>query len=181
MINLADRNLWLRRLKHAFGLPGVIGSGILAACPAFFLSTVTGDMDKLGSIKKEVLSLQSRLQAGKTIETTPEEKLAGFYHHFPRERNVPDSMEKIFSIAREQGIDIPQGEYKTANEGNLVRFQMTFPINGEYLKIRNCLSEIMAQNPALALEKVSFKRSKIEDQSVEAEIRLDLYLMERTP
>jgi len=57
-----------------------------------------------------------------------------------------------------------------------VRFQITLPVKGEYLKIRKFLAALPTVLPIVALENVQFQRQKIADPVVEAKIRLVLYL-----
>ncbi len=81
-------------------------------------------------------------------------------------------MEKIFASAQSHGIELEQGEYKVTRdkEGGLVRFQMTFPVKGNYPQIRKYLTALKADIPTLSLQQVQFKRQKVGDAMVEANI-----------
>ena len=81
-------------------------------------------------------------------------------------------------LAERNGLSLNQGEYKATRDkvGRLVRLQMTLPVKGEYSQIRRFLSALPAETPIIALENVQFARQNIADSTVEARIRLALYL-----
>ena len=180
-----DRRWIARRGPALLGWPGVTGIGLLVACAAFYLSTVQSAQEKLASTRLNVLALQDQFKRGggeqKANQRTPEEQLARFYQLFPRDKDLPVWLEKIFDSAEKQGIGLDQGEYKVTRdkEGGLVRFQMTFPVKGEYPRIRKYLSSLMTDIPTLSLQQVQFKRQKVGDAIVEAHIKLVLYLLEQ--
>lgn len=176
---------WLmRRTPVLLGWPGVAGIGLLTACAAFYFSTIQQASEKLASTRYSVLAIQDELkQAGHRPDANrpPEEQLAQFYRLFPQDKELPQCMEKIFVSAQSHGIELEQGEYKMARdkEGGLVRFQMTFPVKGNYPQIRKYLTALKADIPTLSLQQVQFKRQKVGDAMVEANIVLVLYLMEQ--
>jgi hypothetical protein len=56
---------------------------------------------------------------------------------------------------------------------------MTLPVKGTYPQIRKYLAALIADMPALSLQQVQFKRQKVGDPFVDADIRLVLYLLEQ--
>lgn len=178
-----------RRGVSLLGWPGMASIGLLSICPAFYFSAILPVQEKLAATSNSVVVLQEQIKhAGREAETgipasqrAPEEQLGEFYRMFPESKNMPDHLEKIFSMAQTQGIRLDQGEYKVtrSKEGNLVSFQMNLPVTGEYPQIRKFLAALMADMPALSLQKVQFKRQKADNPLVEANISLLLYLMEQ--
>ena len=57
-----------------------------------------------------------------------------------------------------------------------MRFQMVLPVKGEYRQIRRFLAALPAEIPIIALEDVQFSRQNVGDSTVEARIRMALYL-----
>lgn len=180
-----DIRCMARRAPVLLGWPGVVGIGLLTACCAFYFSTIQQEQAKLASTRHGVLALQDQLKlAGheeNATQRTPEEQVARFFKLFPQDKELPQCMEKIFASAQSQGIELEQGDYKVVRdkEGGLVRFQMTFPVRGDYPRIRKYLTSLMADIPTLALQQVKFKRQKVGDAMVEANINLVLYLREQ--
>ncbi len=174
----------VRRVPTMLGWPGAVAAGLLTMCAAFYVSTIAPAQEKLASVHQHVAVVQDRSrQAGHGSEAVQpvEEQLARFYRMFPQEQDLPRRMETIFASAQNHGIALEQGEYKVSrgNEGGLVRFQMTFPVKGDYRQIRKYLSSLMADVPTLSLQQVQFKRQKVGDAEVEANIKLVLYLLEQ--
>lgn len=180
-----DRRWIMRRGPELLGWPGVAGAGLLAACAAFYVSAILPAQEKLAATRIDVLALQDQAKRENQVQTAerraPGEELVRFYQSFPQDKDLPLWLEKIFSAAQIRKIELDRGEYKVTSdkEGGLVRFQMTFPVKGEYPRIRKYLSSLMADIPTLSLQQVQFKREKVGDTMVEANIRMVLYLLEQ--
>ena len=133
----------------------------------------------------DVLALQDQVQRESQAPTAgqpaPGDALVRFYQSFPQDKDLPLWLEKIFASAQMRKIELDRGEYKVTSDkdGGFVRFQMTFPVKGEYPRIRKYLSSLMSDIPTLSLQQVQFKREKVGDTMVEANIRMVLYLLEQ--
>lgn len=184
-LNSAEPRRLMRRAPTLLGWPGVTGIGLLTACAAFYFSTIQQAQQKLDATRYSVLVFQDQSrQSGhgaNANQRSREEQLAQFYRLFPQDKDLPQTMEKIFNFALSHGIGLEQGEYKVTRdiEGGLVRFQMTFPVKGDYPRIRKYLTALLADIPTLSLQQVQFKRQKVGDAMVEANIKLVLFLLEQ--
>lgn len=173
---------WLkRRWLELLGKPGVVGIGLLAICLPFYFSAIVPAQERLNSARRDAVSLQEKIKLearGVKVARPPEEQLAEFYKMFPSDKNLPQWLGKIFDSAQNQGISLDQGEYKVIPDktGSLIGFQMTLPIKGEYPKIRQYLAGLMADIPILSLENVQFDRQKVGETTVDAKVKLVLYL-----
>ena len=168
---------WLRRM----GWPGVLAIGILAMCPAFYFSAIRTEQARLDTARHSVAALHEQLAAGKSLNGTrlsPEDQLAEFYRKFPVEELSPQWLEKLVALAANHGLSLNDAEYKATRDkvGKLVRYQITFPLKGEYPQIRKFLTDLPGALPVAALENVQFERQKVTDPNVEARIKLVLYL-----
>lgn len=177
---------WARRRGLSLiGWPGIVGIGLLSICPAFYFSAIVPLQEKLAAAGNGVAALeQQNMNSGREQgagQRTPEEQLEDFYRMFPPDRKMPEYLAKIFSVAQTQNISLKQGEYRVTRnkEGNLASFQMTFPVKGEYPQIRKYLAALLADIPAMSLQQVQFKRQRVGDSLVEANIRLVIYFMEQ--
>lgn len=168
-----------RRWIFLFGWPGVAGAGLLVACLVFYGSAIRPLQSRLEAAHQVAVELQGQAQRGaKRREQTPTEQLAEFYRAFPNEKDLLSWMEKIFTLAQNQGISLDQGEYKLNRDkaGKLVRFQMVLPIKGEYPQIRKYLDSLLTEIPVVSLEHLQLERQKVGDPVLEARISLALYL-----
>jgi hypothetical protein len=52
---------------------------------------------------------------------------------------------------------------------------MVFPVQGEYANIRFFVFRVLSDHPAIALDQMNFKRDKVNDSMLKAEIKLTLF------
>lgn len=173
------RRAFRRRLR-ILGRHGVLAIGILVIFPPFYFSAIAPAQERVDAARRGVLSMRGpERHAGKPLDgATPAEQLAEFYRIFPEERHSPQWLEKLVALAEKNGLSLDQGEYKVTQDkaGRLMRFQITLPVKGEYPQIRRFLAALPAETPIIALENVQFTRQNIADSTVEAQIRLALYM-----
>lgn len=177
-----DYLLARRRWLHLLGWPGVVGAGLLAICPAFYISAIHPARIRMEEARNSALSVQERVrlaaQGMAQPDLPPVEQLARFYEIFPKEKNLVPWLKKVFDLANEQGIRLDEGEYKLVRDkvGKLARFQMTLPVRSGYPQIRKYLNSLRATIPIVALEHLQFERQKVSDPTVEAKLRMALYV-----
>lgn len=170
---------WLPRL----GWPGILAIGLLAICLPFYFSTLRPLQARLDDAQRYANSAQADIQhASATVHSrgsAPDEQLAEFYKHFPAESNSPLWLEKLAALAEKNGLSFNVGEYKMTRDkfGQLVRFNIILPMHGKYPQIRKFLASVTTEIPSMALENVQFERNKIMDSSVNAKVKLVLYLV----
>ncbi|MBI4983794.1 MAG: hypothetical protein HZC24_00130, partial [Rhodocyclales bacterium] len=113
---------------------------------------------------------------------TPASQLARFHQAFPALATLPEVLDRMFAVARRQGVALEQGDYRLTRNaaGQLVRIQIALPVKSNYPQIRRFIAGLKTEIPAVALENVQFARQKVADANVEATIKLALY-MEPTP
>jgi hypothetical protein len=169
---------WLRIL----GRPGILGIGILVVFPPFYLSAIAPAQERLDAARRSTLALREQvMHAGRSLDgvrRTPAVQLAEFYRIFPEERSSPQWLAKLAALASRNGLSLNEGEYQATrdNAGRLMRFQMVLPVKGEYRQIRRFLAALPAEIPSAALETIQFSRRNVADSTVEARIKLALYL-----
>lgn len=182
-VPLGGRLRWIfRRWLRILGRPGVLAIGIMVVFPPFYFSAIVPVQERLDAAHRSELSLREQiLHADKSLGgglRTPAEQLAEFYRIFPEERYLPQWLERLAALAEKNGLSLNEGEYKVVRgkAGRLMRFQIMLPVKGEYPRIRSFLAALPAETPIIALEHVQFSRQNIADSTVEARIRLALYL-----
>jgi Tfp pilus assembly protein PilO len=173
---------WRRRL----GWPGAMGGAGLALCLTLYLLTVQPAQQRLDTARHNATALQARIaqadQASSERTRPIDEQLAAFYQVFPSEQEATEWIGHIATIAQRDGLSLQQAEYKTERDqtGKLTRFQISLPLKGEYQTLRKFLSDLRAEIPIVSLEQVQFERQKVGDPLVDANVRMIIFLGNRT-
>jgi hypothetical protein len=170
----------MSRWVNGTGWSGAVGLGLLVFCAAFYLSWLLPEQGRLTELRLQVLSAQDQAARASTAARPvgTAEKLTAFYGSFPRPLGVPEILDRIYTAADRQKLKLDQAEYRVTqdNVGKLARYQITLPLKGTYPQIRMFVGLVLADIPAVSLENVQFERQKIGDTTVEAKIKLVLYL-----
>ncbi len=167
---------------ESLGWPGVLGLGLLVFVAAFYFSTFRPEQIRLADLQSEVLTLaEKRARAGEEPKT-PGDKLDAFYGYFPATGHIADLLGKIFGAADQQALKLERGEYRAVrdNVGRLTHYQVTLPVKGAYTQVRKFVAAALAEVPNLSLESIQFERQKVGDSTVEAKVKLVLYLGQRS-
>ncbi|NTV94329.1 MAG: hypothetical protein HGA75_02815 [Thiobacillus sp.] len=172
------------RAGRLLGWPGLAAVALAVAGAALYGSVVGPAGEREDALRLKLDALTTRLHAAaKAAQVqTPAQQLDQFYQAFPAERGAVDQIGKIAEIAHRHGLNLEQGEYKTApdRQGRLVRMQMILPLKGSYQQIRGCLGDLTRELPNVALEQVLFERQKVGDPVLNAKLRLVLFLGKST-
>ncbi|TWB64025.1 hypothetical protein [Nitrospirillum viridazoti] len=104
--------------------------------------------------------------------------LQAFYDALGDVRYVDQDVAVILDEADRQGLTIAQADYKLGYEKNGLYhvYTMQMPVTGSYAAIRAFCRQVLLSLPYAALEEISVKRAAIGDATVEARLRLALYL-----
>ncbi len=156
---------------------------LLTACLAFYITVVKPARQELKEVRAHLSILKNdekqlvqtlQVEAGKA----PAGQLDVFYQSFPSEDAVPDALAELIDIAKAQGLNPKQAEYRIIRNhpGELLSYQITLPIQGGYTKIIAFTFEMLGKIPNLSLDNISFHRQKIGDNQVEAMLWMTLYI-----
>ena len=106
------------------------------------------------------------------------DRLANFYAFFPPLNSTPDWLRRIFALAEAQGLRLEAGEYKLTRERDLQlsRYELNLPVRGSYAQIREFVAQVLTEVPASSLDELRLKRDDPSSSTVEARIKLTLYL-----
>jgi hypothetical protein len=174
-------NFAVARGAASLGWPGILGLGLLVLVCGFYFSTLSSEQSRLDDLRQQIAKAREQRAAPADDArgpTTPADKLAAFYGFFPQPGALPDLLEKVFAAAKGQGLQLEHGEYRvlTDNAGGLTQFQLTLPVRGTYPQIRKFMDRAMAEVPTLSLESIQFDRPKVGDSTVDASVKLAVYL-----
>ncbi|TWB41023.1 hypothetical protein [Nitrospirillum pindoramense] len=104
--------------------------------------------------------------------------LQAFYDALGDVRYAEQDLAVLFDEAARQGLTLVQGDYKLAYDkaGLFYTYVLQLPVTGRYAAIRDFSRQMLVSVPYLALDEISIKRQAVGDASVEARLRLTLYL-----
>jgi Tfp pilus assembly protein PilO len=169
----------LREEAERLGRSGVVGIALVAFALAFYFSAVAQLESERAALAGEAGRLEQRPHAGQAAEKgTPAEQLATFYAFLPPPQSSPDWLGRIHAAAKANGLVLRSGEYRLerAAEQRFARYQITLPVAGSYAQIRGFVGQMLADVPAAALEEITLRRESASSPTLEARIRLTLYL-----
>lgn len=183
--SLAQLRRKAQRGLGKLGWMGLVAIVLLVVCLAFYVSVIRPLQARVQASEQGATSARQAMESGinaQRAEQTPSEQLATFYRFFPGEKRSPLWLEKMVTVAEKNGLSLNQGEYKVAQDkaGKLMRYKITLPVQGSYPQIRKFLLSLGTEIPAMALENVQFDRQHVADASVQAEIKLILYLVQES-
>jgi hypothetical protein len=169
----------------SLGWPGILGLGLLVVACGFYFSTLRSEQSRLDDLRQQIAKAreQRAAPAGEAqAPATPSDKLAAFYGFFPKPTDLPDQLQKVFAVAKAQGLKLEQGEYRLLkdNAGALSQFQVTLPVQGTYPQIRKFVDGALAEVSTLSLDSIQFERQKVGDAQVEAKVKLVVYVGNRS-
>lgn len=185
-LNIVQRRKNLQRRLRYLSREGRLGLGLIVLGLGFYLAVLQPAEMQLAQLQDDALSQQEKIRTtAKSLQTTQTpaaEQLITYYKFFPAQTTAPTWLEKIYQAARNQGIQLEQGEYQVAREksARLLHYQITLPVKGSYLQLRKFLATVLTDVPIASLDNISFERQKIGDQAIEAKIKLTLYLDQQT-
>jgi hypothetical protein len=106
------------------------------------------------------------------------DNLAAFYAALGPRDEAGQQLKTLFALAAKNGLSLSQGEYKTAYDRNarLTTYQINLPVKGSYGAIWQFALGALRAIPFASLDDIGFRRDSIGDPTVEARLRLTLYL-----
>ena len=188
VLSLRGQLRWQYRHKsNLLGWPGIVAVGLLLLAPLFYIAAILPVQMRLDTAQNKYAAAQNQLLIASKADhpvraNTPREQLAEFYKYFPGEKNAPEWLGKLDEAAEKNGLSLIDGEYKVAQDkvGKLVRLRVAFPVQGKYPQIREFLTSLPTHVPAMALENVQFERNNTVDSTVEAKVKMVLYLVQKS-
>jgi type VI protein secretion system component VasK len=109
------------------------------------------------------------------------DNLEQFYATLGQRRYAEQQVKTLFGLARKSGLVLSQGEYKSAWDRNarVHTYQLNLPVKGSYAAIWQFALSALRAIPFASLDDISFRRDSIGDATVEARLRLTLYLSDQ--
>jgi hypothetical protein len=170
-------NVWLPGLSWRVGRtgrPGLVGLALLGASLVFFFSTHLPVADEVRRLRSDLTEAETR--AAESPPPTLSEP-ARALRNLPARTQMPQVLGTLLKQAEaaQLSIDTAKYEISATKAGALVRYRMSFPIDGPYPNVRRFIDATLIAIPALAIDDLSIARKSIADQAVEAQVRMSIF------
>ena len=191
--------LWQsQQIVKKLGLFGLLGLAITLSCGVFYASKIIPINDQIleynESIQQAKLNNAEQKNLSIPIKNVPQQitndDITKFYARFPDGASLPTWLSLISETAVKQGLLLNRGDYKltqikptpansspaNSNPGQLSRYEIVLPVTGQYSQIRQFITQVLYQTPALALSEMQIKRENTLRPTVEARLVFVLML-----
>ncbi len=170
-------NRSLREARRQLGWQGALGI-------AFLLTAGLGHMLVIAPLEDRTALMHKRIESAREGGTgsggasgNSQRDAGSFYASMPNGTNVTDVMASIYAAADASRVQLKEGSFQLEKgDGLSVGYVMNFPMVGEYQQIRVLVSRILADHPYVALDQIDFKRDRISDAQLRANVRFTLFL-----
>ncbi|QTQ35353.1 Uncharacterized protein ToN1_11850 [Aromatoleum petrolei] len=163
------------------GLPGALGVFLLAAAALGGYAGGT-DVDRRAAALADERSRMERNADAPAPGSDDRARVAAFFERFPPAAALPDSLRRLNEHGAAHGISVRRTDYGSSVVAGtpLTLVSLTLPVEADAAALYVWLSALLREMPEIALESVSFKRDTSDAETVEADIRLQLYLRGRS-
>jgi len=175
-VKLAYLEYSLRAALHDLGRIGGFGLALLGGAAIFYFSTVRPAQEDLGALQRR---LERRDATGRPARPSGAiSRMDEFIDFFPPLDSAPRWLKTVYSIAEREKLELLQGTYRLSEDPSLMlsHYRISLPVRGGYTQIRRFIARVLDEVPFASLEGVMFKREKVSDGTVEANVTLTLHL-----
>lgn len=170
------------RASEQVGLPAVAAALILSGLVVAWLALSLPTAHRLAALKGSNAEL-ARLTTVKLADARPAplssaDRLVAFENGFPAPQALSRSYSRLWNLARKDGLQLRQADFKLADSGQDVaaRYAIVLPVSAEYATLRAFIGDALHDNPALALEEMSVRRTDTRSTQLDARLHFVLFV-----
>lgn len=148
---------------------------IAAAILAYRVIRLNNEIKSLTTIYDKVVSASR--DDKKTINGAIVETVV-----FPPSETKTKTVASLLNLTKQYEVKSDQGEYQMTSflNSRLVHYRIRMPVHGTYQAIRKFVAQALHDNSSLALDRISFSKSKVEEPTVDAELVMTLILSDNS-
>lgn len=176
----------LRRAAQNLGIWGLLGTMLVAVCGLIFIVKILPAEKQLSAAKYTLEHTQEDADKNAQVltpalevsEKTSAQDVVEFYKLFPIGATLSKQLELIEKTALKQQLILSRGDYKLTKtkQGQLSRYEIVFPLVGNYTQIRQFIAAVLQKLPALALTDLQIKRENVMSPTLQARLVFTLFL-----
>ncbi len=146
-------------------------------------------LNEVNALRQAAVVAHQKYSALKIVgaHLSPQARAIGFYESLPEKALDTNQLAMLINTVREYGIALNRAEYvlsqedaedvnRTQKNEAIGRYEITLPMLGTYLNIRQCLIALLNHLPNAAINEISFKRENAQTEQLEARIKITLFL-----
>lgn len=164
-------NQWARRI----GAAGLVGMGLLIAALLLQLTQVE-PMQRASLAQRNKLALLQLEAASQDAVPIPVpfNPLA----MLPPTGEAAQLIGELERMAQVHGFELPRGQYSVTplTATSLLRWQLILPVEAPYPALHAFIATALERLPNLTLDELKLKRERIEDEVLQAELRLSFFV-----
>lgn len=181
-VDVSQLRWLLGKCLTALGLWGLLGVAIIVSCLLIYVThimeldeQITLTQSKLKQLSHPPLKLATLPKS--PLQTTAQD-VTKFYGLFPAGASLPKWLSMIDAMAIKRHLILNRGDYKLSQtkQGELLRYEIVFPVVGQYIQIRQFVADVLLMLPALALDDLQIRRKNSLSPTVEARLVFVLFL-----
>jgi hypothetical protein len=171
---------WMQFHLHKFGWQGGFGLLLLLGAAWLLLAFVLPKTNEIANLNSEMHKL--RTTPAKLAQTDDKKERLDmaqrFYALLPLEDEANIKVAEILDAAKLEGLVANKSEYRLQKmpASAISSYQINLPVLGSYIQIRQFIKHVLNAHPSLALNAINLKRDDVNNEAVEANIQLTLYL-----
>lgn len=196
---------YVHQCLKALGMWGIVGLVILLVTAMMTYTTIVSSARENDAANQSLLLAQSNnttqaitptdkaqpVDTAKPVESinttqTSTDALVSLLAKIPEERQLPKLLNLVYETAKRAQLTILKADYKwrklkkTAafSGGNIVQYEISFPVKGSYTAIRAMLNNVLAQIPMLAIDRLELNRENVSSTLTEAKVTFVVFLMD---
>jgi hypothetical protein len=176
-------HILLQRWFHRLGLLGAVGLGLSVFCCVYYASAVRPALTRAAQLEARLQQLAANRSTAPSAQPDAALRVAtelgAFYRKFPVEASSTQQLRQIHAAAHAFNLRLPRGEYRVDRTGSsrLVRYELRFPLRGKYEDIRGFVARVLRETPTLALDDVSFERTRADHAETACTVQFSLFML----
>lgn len=168
--------LWrLRRIARRLGAGGLVS---MALGLAALLLHLAGTLPRNAHLVEQRAHLAALRQQAAAHATTPAVQTADPFAALPPAGEAAQAIGELERLAHAHGFALPRGQYSVSAQAGtpLQRWQFVLPVEATYPALQAWLAAALARQPNLTLDEFKLKRERIESRTLQAELRMSLFV-----
>jgi type II secretory pathway component PulM len=169
--------LWYaHQAARRLGVVGLAGLALLVAALGVWLTQFQPLKQQTQQQQQALASL--RLAAQKPVVVQQPVVAADPLAALPPDSSAAPALGELEQLARAHGFELARGSYSVASVAHtsLARWQFVLPLKAEFSALHAFAAAALERLPNLALDEIKLKRERIEDTTLDAELRFSLFV-----
>jgi Tfp pilus assembly protein PilO len=168
--------VWLPHASWSIGRTGrsgLAGIALLVASLIFFGSTQLQVADDIAQRRADLQAAERAPAKAETAAAEPQQEL----RNLPARSDIPQMLGQLLQRADDAQLSIDTAKYEIAatKAGSVVRYRLSFPVDGSYPQIRKFIDSVLVSMPAVAVDEIAISRKSVGDNTVEAQLQMTIF------